>query len=318
MQQWWSRLGIAAGFGALAVGLTLPVAAQAWWWNSTYTETEYPIVLAHGAAGFDELFGVYEYFYGIPSDLEGDGATVFVTQVPAFGSTELRGEALLDEVEDILALTGASKVNLIGHSHGGLDVRYVASVAPHLVASVTTVGSPHQGAELADLLRDGVEPGGFSESVLSLFADALGDVLSLLSGAGGTEQDSVATLDSLTSTGLASFNATHPNGLPTTPCGDGPDEVNGIRFYSWSGDRTSTNLLDPSDALLVLTGLVYNEDNDGLVGVCSSHLGRVIRDDYNLNHLDEVNQVFGLTYLFGPNPKSLFRTHANRLKNEGL
>ena len=33
---------------------------------------------------------------------------------------------------------------------------------------------------------------------------------------------------------------------------------------------------------------------------------------------DEVNQAFGLVHLFGPDPKTLFRTHANRLKNEGL
>ena len=28
--------------------------------NCTYTKTKYPIVLEHGLAGFDELFGVYE------------------------------------------------------------------------------------------------------------------------------------------------------------------------------------------------------------------------------------------------------------------
>lgn len=317
MTRSWFAFGLTLGLGTLVLGLW-PRTAAAWWWNSNYTQTTYPIVLAHGASGFDDLFGIYDYFNGIPSDLVSDGATVFVTQVPAFGTTEARGEALLDQVEDIVALTGQPKVNLIGHSHGGLDARYVASVAPHLVASVTTVGSPHQGAELADVLRDGVQPGGFTEAVLALFANTLGDVLALISGDYGTQQDAVGTLDALTSTGLATFNATHPAGLPTTSCGDGPAQVGGIRFYSWSGDRTATNFFDPSDPLLVLTGLVYTEDNDGLVGVCSSHLGDVIRDDYDQNHLDEVNQVFGLTYLFGSNPVSIFRTHANRLKNAGL
>ena len=307
-----------AGVGLCLSGLIAPLTADAWWYSSTYTETEYPIVLAHGAAGFDELFGVYDYFYGIPSSLESDGAVVYVTSVSAFSSTEARGEELLEQVEDILALTGAEKVNLIGHSHGGLDARYVAGVAPELVASVTTVGTPHQGAELAEVLRDNLDEDGFAESVAAFFANSLGDVLSLLSGELDSEQDAVGTLDSLSLDGAADFNEDYPAGLPSTSCGDGPATENGVAFYSWSGDSTVTNLLDPSDALLFLTDLVYSEDSDGLVGVCSSHLGTVIRDDYAQNHLDQVNQVFGLTYLFGSSPESVFRAHANRLQNAGL
>lgn len=319
---WLSRRFRAVGFGLALCSLgavTLsPSTANAWWNNDDYTETKYPIVLAHGMAGFDSLFGIYQYFYAIPADLEDDGAEVYVTQVPQFNATEARGEALLAQVEEILAVSGAEKVNLIGHSHGGLDVRYVASVAPELVASVTTVGSPHGGAELADMLRDGLNEGGFGEAVLSFFADSLGDVLALISGSWGTEQDSVAALEALTYENSVEFSAAHPAGVPEDWCGQGDFVVDGIRYYSWSGDRALTNAFDVSDPLLGLTNLVYDEDNDGLVGECSSHLGKVIRDDYRLNHLDEVNQAFGLVHLFGPNPKSLFRAHANRLKNEGL
>ncbi len=282
-----------------------------------YTETKYPIVLCHGMAGFDDLFGIYEYFSGIPQALTKDGAKVFVTEVPQFNATEARGEALLAQVEEILAITGAQKVNLIGHSHGGLDVRYVASVAPQLVASVTTVGSPHQGAELADFLRSNVKEGGFTEAVLGLFANSLGKLLALLSGA-NNQQDAIAALGALSSEGAALFNSQHPAGLPAKWCGEGAKVVDGIHYYSWTGERALTNILDPSDALLGLASIVYDEDNDGLVGQCSAHLGAVIRDDYRLNHLDEVNQAFGLVHLFGPDPKSLFRIHANRLKNEGM
>ena len=41
----------------------------------------YPIVLAHGASGFRTLFGVLDYWFGIESALEDEGANVFVTQV---------------------------------------------------------------------------------------------------------------------------------------------------------------------------------------------------------------------------------------------
>ena len=303
---------------ALLVVLAFASPASAWcWWNCNSAKTRYPIVLAHGAAGFDELFGVFEYWYGIPGALEDKGATVFVTSVSQLNSTEARGEQLIDQIETITAITGKAKVNVIGHSHGGLDARYVGAVRPDLVASVTSVGSPHKGADLADYLAANVEGGSFGEAVLSFFAESLGTVLGLLSGS-SNPQDAIAALDSLTSAGLATFNASYPQGVPTSAFGEGASVVNGIRYYSWSGTGVLTNFLDLSDAGLGLTSLFYGEANDGLVGRCSSHLGDVIRDDYFQNHLDEVNQILGLVSIFESNPKTLFKNHANRLKNKGL
>jgi triacylglycerol lipase len=281
------------------------------------TQTKAPIVLCHGRAGFDSLFGVVDYFHRIADSLEEGGAEVHVTHVPAFSSSEARGEALLAQIEDIVATTGHPKVNLIGHSHGGFDVRYVAAARPDLVASVTTIGSPHHGAELADFLRDNLKEGGYTESVLGLLANSLGVLEGLLSGS-LAEQDAVAGLESLTSKGTAEFNAKYPMGLPATPCGHGPESEGGVRFYSWSGTSSITNVLDTGDVALGVASLVYDEDNDGLVGQCSSHFGKVIRDDYKMNHLDEVNQLFGLVAIFATNPKTVFRTHVNRLKNLGL
>lgn len=292
--------------------------AGAWcWWNCNYAKTKYPIVLAHGAAGFDELFGVYEYFYGIPSYLEDKNATVFTTEVSQLNSTEVRGEQLIDQIEVITAITGKSKVNLIGHSHGGLDVRYVAAVRPDLVASVTSVGSPHKGADLADYLDANFEDGSFTQGVIAFFANSLATVIGLVSGT-TNPQDGLAAMASLTTAGTAAFNASYPQGVPGSSCGEGASVVGGIRYYSWSGTGILTNALDVSDAAMGLTSLFYGEANDGLVGRCSSHLGDVIRDNYFHNHLDEVNQVFGLVTIFDTNPKSVFRTHANRLKNKGL
>jgi len=311
----WTLAGCVIALSVL-VGTTGQASALCLF-NCTYTKTKYPIVLEHGMAGFDELFGVIGYWFGIVDALEDGGATVFTTTVSQFNSTALRGEQLLDQVETIVALTGKPKVNLIGHSHGGLDVRYVAAVRPDLVASVSSVGSPHKGAALADFLRANVQNGSFTESVLALFANSLGTVLSLLTGH-TNPQDAIAGLDSLTTAGLAAFNAQYPQGVPASACGQGAATVNGIRYYSWSGTGLLTNALDVSDAPLALTSLVYPEANDGLVGKCSSHLGTVIRDNYFHNHLDEVNQVLGLTSIFESSPPSIFRTHANRLKNAGL
>jgi triacylglycerol lipase len=294
-----------------------PDAAQVASAASTFTRTRYPIVLAHGLSGFRRLFGVVDYFFGIPSDLQSGGARVFVTQVSAFGSAEQRGEQLLQQVEFIAASTGAGKVNLIGHSQGGLDARYVMAVRPDLIASLTTVATPHLGADLADFLADNLTPGGFNETVLAAFANSLGTVLELFTGT-SEPQDAIGALRSLSSDGAAAFNRRFPAGLAATRCGATPSSVNGIPLYSWAGSSVLTNLFDISDPALGLTSLFYDEDNDGLVGRCSGHFGRVLRDSYSMNHLDEVNQLFGLTSIFETSPVSVFRSHANRLKNAGL
>lgn len=97
---------------------------------STYAKTKYPIVLAHGASGFSAIGGIYDYFYGIPQDLSRAGANVYVAQMAALNNSDIRGEQLLQQVEDIVAITGAQKVNLIGHSHGSQAIRYVAGLVP--------------------------------------------------------------------------------------------------------------------------------------------------------------------------------------------
>lgn len=284
---------------------------------STFTKTRYPVVLAHGASGFRQLFGVFDYFFGITSDLRSSGAQVFVTQVSAAGSAEERGEQLLRQIEFIASSTGAGKVNLIGHSEGGLDARYVMGVRPDLIASLTTVATPHLGADLADFLRDNITPGGFNETVLAAFGNSLGTIIDLLTGT-AEPQDAIGALNSLSSGGAAVFNRRFPAGLAATRCGATPTTANGIQLFSWAGSSVLTNVFDVSDAPLGLASLFYSEDSDGLVGRCSGHFGKVIRDNFSMNHLDEVNQLFGLTSIFETSPVSVFRSHANRLKNAGL
>jgi triacylglycerol lipase len=117
---------------------------------------------------------------------------------------------------------------------------------------------------------------------------------------------------------MAELNARYPAGIPAQPCGDGQAVVDGIHYYSWSGVGTMTNPVDLLDSAWVLASLLVGERNDGLIAPCDSHLGRVIRDDYLQNHIDETNMMFGLVMPIGPRPQALFRAHANRLLNEGL
>lgn len=285
--------------------------------SDTYAQTKYPVVLVHGLLGFDAI-GPINYFYGVPSALRNSGATVFTPNVSQANSTELRGEQLLLQLRSLKAQYGYAKFNLVGHSHGGNTARYVAAVAPELVASVTSVGTPHTGSKTADGIKnftDAAHVTGLAVAVV----DGLSNLIAFFSGSSGNPQSSFAALQSLSTAGAADFNRRFPQGAPTTACGQGAELVNGVRYHSYGGTSVLTNAFDVSDALLGAGALFFGfEQNDGVVGQCSSHWGKVIRDDYPWNHLDEVNQAFGLRGLFSPDPVAMYRTQANRLKTLGL
>lgn len=287
----------------------------------TYSKTKYPIVLVHGLFGFDDLLWV-DYFYKVPSALSRNGAQVYVATVSPANSTEVRGEQLLAYVQEVLAVSGADKVNLIGHSHGGPTARYVASVAPELVASASTVAGVNWGSKVADLVRAGIEDESLLEGIAGTVFDGFINILELATGSNPATlpTDTIAALEALTTAKTIQFNAEYPEGMPTSYCANnGPMLAsNDVYYFSWSGGSTYTNVFDVADPFIALTGLAFNETNDGLVASCSSHLGYVLKDDYRMNHLDEVNQTFGIHHLFETDPVTLFTQHANRLKNLGL
>ncbi len=308
------RFSAACGL-ALALFLGSHSAAHA---TDTYAKTRYPVVLVHGLLGFDAI-GPINYFYGIPSALRSGGATVFTPEVSQANSTEVRGEQLLKQLQALKAQYGYTKFNLIGHSHGGNTIRYVASVAPDLVASVTSVGTPHAGSKTADGIA-GIADATHTTGLANTLVNGLSQLIAFLSGnQADNPQNAFAALQSLGTAGAADFNRRFPQGAPTSACGQGAEVVNGVRYYSYGGTSVLTNAWDISDVVLGTGALFFGfEQNDGLVGRCSSHWGKVLRDDYPWNHLDEVNQAFGLRGLFTPDPVAMYRAQANRLKTLGL
>ena len=280
-----------------------------------YTQTRHPIVLMHGMLGFDRVFDVYTYWYGIIGALQRGGAEVYVLSVSPLGSTTARAEQALEQIETLLAVSGHARVNLIGHSQGGLDARHVATIRPELVASVTTVSTPHTGAALADHLLTGPRAG--TDMLLLRALEVLGPLLSAASGRPDATEVA-ASLYALSSPGAAAFNAWSPAGLPTRPCGDGAPRAGDAYLFSWGGVGVVTNPLDALDAVWQRTAIHDAGASDGLVARCSSHFGRVLRDDYAANHLDTINQVFGLVSPTGANPVEIYRMHANRLARLGL
>lgn len=302
------------------------------------TKTKYPVVLAHGLGGFTSIFGILDYWNGIPEALmEGGTENVFATKTSSFTDGEFRGEQLLQQVKTITALTGDEKVNLFGHSHGGSDIRYVAAVAPEYVASVTAVAAPAQGAAMADWIietaeRDSREQGfdvdnkeynNGTNAAVALF-NLVGNFMDVGSGIASEdiqEQDALASIFSLSTDYMRDeFNVKYPAAMPTEYCGQPPanNVVNDIPYYSFSGVGGVLNIFDPSDYLMAATAQAYDNDpNDGLVSACSSRVGYVIRDDYPMNHLDSVNQILGLVAWGKVNPLTVYRNQVNRLKELG-
>ncbi|MDO7898103.1 esterase/lipase family protein [Pseudomonas citrulli] len=290
--------------------------------------TRYPLVLVPGMLGFIRLV-LYPYWYGIVSALRREGAVVVAVKVSPLHSSQVRGEQLLARIDEILRQTGAQKVNLIGHSQGSLTARYAAAKRPDLVASVTSVAGPNHGSELADYLQRHYPADSAKGHLLSALLRLVNALMSVLDTAYHGPRlpvDIQASHDSLTTAGVARFNQLYPQGLPSTWGGHGPEEVDGVRYYSWSGtlqpgktDR-GRNLFDGTHRSCRLFARTFVREAgqcDGMVGRYSSHLGTVIRDDYPLDHFDIVNQSLGLVGK-GAEPIRLFVEHAERLKAAGV
>jgi triacylglycerol lipase len=274
--------------------------------SSTYAATKYPIVLVHGFMGFKDILGV-DYFYQVPDNLRKSGAKVYVAAVSEVNSSSVRGEQLLKQMKAWAAADGVRKFNLIGHSQGGPTSRYVAGVAPELVASVTTVGSPSIITEAQ------ANEGGINQVVTNYasIVQNFGAFVAWISGQKDLPQD-VAALQIKAE--LDDYAVRFPAGMPTRYCGEGAPKVKNIYYFSVAGQGVKTNAWDVADLAMVAA----SEPSDGAVIACGAHFGKVIRDDFPWNHIDEMNHVFGLIGKGAPDPVQFYLGQANRLKVLGL
>ena len=71
---------------------------------------------------------------------------------PPFAGIDQLADRLDQEIERLLAATGAAKTVLVAHSMGGLIARaYLARRGPDRVVALITAGTPHHGSKLARL-----------------------------------------------------------------------------------------------------------------------------------------------------------------------
>jgi triacylglycerol esterase/lipase EstA (alpha/beta hydrolase family) len=110
---------------------------------------KYPVLLVHGAGFRDKTLGFINYWGRIPELFSKHGVDVFYGGTDAWGSIENNAEVIRNKINDILNETKAEKVNIIAHSRGGLEARYLISTMnmAHTVASLTTISTPHHGVK---------------------------------------------------------------------------------------------------------------------------------------------------------------------------
>jgi len=285
-----------------------------------YTKTKYPIVLVHGVTGFDTVGGLINYFHTVPYNLQRSGATVYTASVSALAHSEDRGRTLAEQIVP-WALGNGGKVNIMAHSQGAPTSRVAASLRPDLIASITSINGANKGSKVADAIRGFIPSDGIVEGGVAGLANAVGEIINALSDS-DHPQDALAALKTLTSIDSANLNQTHGHGISSDYCGQTNEnvDVNGhnIVMFSWTGTSQLTSAIDPTDYFLKATSLIFQgEENDGLVAKCATYMGKVLKDDYWMNHIDAVNHLLGARHPF-QSAVTPYRQQANRLKGYNL
>lgn len=296
--------------------------------------TQFPIVLAHG---FNTSTTNFWRFNDVDVELEKDGHVVRLGSVPPFDTPQVRAEFLADQVDALLAETGASKVNLVCFSMGGIDCRFLVSPAGlgfgDKVASLTMISSPNRGSFVADVATK-VLPGTDDSAAIDALATMFGKTFS------DVAEDShiVAALQSMSEAAMVEFNAdivdadgvfyqswagfssvggfAHPDeNAESRACTDANGKVQMLRH---PGTRDRMDALLVASAAFVAHGTELRP-NDGVSSVESSKWG-LFRGCIPADHLDQVGQIddVGANHQTGFDYLRFYRNLAFDLAARGL
>lgn len=220
--------------------------------KESYTcATKYPIIMVHGI-GFRDL-KYFNYWGRMPKVLSCNGASVYYGHQKAWGTIEENAALMKENIEHILTETGAKKVNIIAHSKGGLDSRYMITKLgmADKVASLTTVSTPHHGSRLIDFLNR------LPDGIYRLIAHMLDKSFQMV---GDENPDCYHSSKQLAPAFCSEFNSQVP-------------DCKGIYYQSYTS--VMRNMF--SDSLLSIPYLLMcfldTSDNDGLVSVDSAKWG---------------------------------------------
>jgi triacylglycerol lipase len=223
--------------------------------------------LVHGILGFDDrqglAGGLVKYWGGLDNYLRSQGAKVVTPGSSAANSLPVRASQIRNTLNTWMPANGCTRVHLIGHSQGGLVIRYMVTNLgfANKTASVTSVNSLHRGAPMANIVL-GVIP-----SWLQPFANSALSFMAQLLYRDGRPQDVIAMGQSLTTTYVNSFNNSTPN-------------VSGMKYFSYGSNMAWADIIQ--HPIMALThpitwagGLFYGlgGKNDGVVPATSQRWG---------------------------------------------
>ncbi len=219
--------------------------------GSAVCRTQYPLLLLHGV-GFRD-YKYLNYWGRIPALLIENGATLHYGHQQAWGSIEDNAREIKAKLEQIIAETGCEKVNIIAHSKGGLDARYLITrleMAPR-IASLTTISTPHRGSALVNVLCRLPE---------NLYRRICELINAYFRKVGDTNPDAYRASRQLMPEFLERFNEETP-------------DADGVYYQSFAAAMKAPT----SDSLLLIPSAIMkwvSGDNDGLVTIDSAKWGR--------------------------------------------
>ncbi len=218
--------------------------------------TNYPIMLMHGF-GTTSGLGRKGNYHEAAMALRSHGVWAYAPNVAPYHTIATRAEMWAERMAHILEETHAPKVNLIAHSMGGLDARYLISrLGQHThVASLTTIATPHRGSALASFVLK--QPATIKKALM-YGAHALGTLTSP-----DTDADFLSAVDELQPDFITNaFN-------PATP--DHPD----IPYWSYAGAAGRGSDIRINPVMLPLNQYLFAKEglNDGFVSTASAPWG---------------------------------------------
>lgn len=165
-------------------------------------KTKYPVLLVHGMGFRDRK--IFNYWGRIPRELEKRGCRIFYGNQDANATVHDNAVMIKKSLEYSLEKSGSDKVNIIAHSKGGIDSRYMISTLGEYkkVASLSTVDSPHNGSETVDFLMK-------FPDILVKTTGRITDLFMYIQG--DRAPDSYRVFHELTTDYMKKFNAENPD-----------------------------------------------------------------------------------------------------------